>query len=132
MRSKQDTDNSVFSTQQLVVTFEVEGEVVRPGERSVAHLASVWSDPGVFPHVPAQLVRAGELPAAALPGAHVGLFPSVGPQVRLHVRGLVVSLVAIVVGAVVDLRHLPHPPDLANLYWKLQRCCGLGQCCCCC
>ena len=115
MRSKQDTDNSVFSIQQLVVTFEVEGEVVRPGKRSVAHLASVGSDPGVFPHVPAQLVRAGELPAAALPGADVRLLPGVGPQVGLHVGGLVVRLGASVIRTIVNLGNLLNSPHFPNL-----------------
>ena len=65
------------STQQFVVAFEMEGEVVRPGEGSVAVSAGVRSDPGVFPHVAAQLIRSGEFPAAALPGAHIGLLPRV-------------------------------------------------------
>ena len=78
------------STQQFVVAFEMEGEVVRSGEGSVAVSAGVRPDPGVFPGVAAELVRSGELPAASLPGAHVGLLPGVRPQVGLHMRVLVV------------------------------------------
>ena len=94
---------------------DVEGEVVRPGEGSLAHLALVGPHPGVLAGVPAQLVRPGELPAAARPGAHVGLLPRVGPQVRLHVRGLVVGLEAAGVWAVVDLGNLLHSPHFPNL-----------------
>ena len=97
----------------LHVFLDVEGEVVRPGKGPLTHLALVWPDPGVFPGVAAELVRSGELPAAALPGAHVGLLPRVRPQVGLHVRGLMVHLAAVLVGAVVDHRGLldgPPPP----------------------
>ena len=61
----------------LHVLLDVQGEVVRSGEGPLAHLALVRPDPGVLPRVSTQLVRAGELPAAALPGAHIGLLPCV-------------------------------------------------------
>ena len=64
-------------TQQFVVAFEMKSKMVRSGECSVALFTGVRSDPGVFPHVAAQLIRSGELPAAALPGAHIGLLPRV-------------------------------------------------------
>jgi hypothetical protein len=68
--------------------------MIRPGKGSLAHIASIGLDPGVLPHVATQLVRAGELPATALPGAEVRLLPRVYPHVGLHVGCLVVHLPA--------------------------------------
>lgn len=65
------------------VSLHVEGEVVWPGESSVAQLAVEGPVPGVLPLVPGQLVAAGEPPAAARPAAHVGLLPGVGADVGL-------------------------------------------------
>ena len=49
----------------------------------------------MLPVVAGQLVRAGKLPLAAVPGALVGLLPRVGPLVGLQVGALCVDLVAI-------------------------------------
>ena len=62
----------------------------------------------MLPHVAAELVGPGELPAAALPRADVGLLPGVGPHVGLHVGGLVVHLPAPSLRAVVDHRGPLH------------------------
>ena len=112
-------------TQQFVVAFEMQGEVVRPGECPVTVSAGVRPDPGVFPGVAAELIRSGELPAAALPGAHIGLLPRVRPQVGLHVRGLVVRLGASVIWTIVNLGNLLNSPHFPNLDRELQ-CCGGG------
>ena len=107
-------------TQQFVVAFEMKGEVVRSGECSVALFAGVRPDPGVFPRVSTQLVRSGKLPAAALPGAHVGLLPRVRPQVGLHVRGLMVGLGTSVIRTIVNLGNLLNSPHFPNLDRELQ------------
>ena len=117
----------------LHVFLDVEGEVVRPGKGPLTHLALVRPDPGVFPGVAAELVRSGELPAAALPGAHVRLLPRVRPQVGLHVRCLVVRLGASVIWTIVNLGNLLNSPHFPNFDREFQ-CCGgwcwggLGQC----
>lgn len=49
--------------------------MVGPGEASVTVRALEGLDAGVFPVMPRQLVRAGKLPRAAVPGAFVWLFP---------------------------------------------------------
>ena len=110
-------------TQQFVVAFEMKSKMVRSGECSVALFTGVRSDPGVFPHVAAQLIRSGEFPAAALPGAHIGLLPRVRPQVGLHVGGLVVRLGASVIWTIVNLGNLLNSPHFPNLDRELQ-CCG--------
>ena len=78
----------------LHVALHVEGEVVGPAEGALAQLALERFVPRVFPVVSAELVRAGELPAAVCPAAGERLLPGVGPQVRLEVGGLGVGLVA--------------------------------------
>lgn len=52
----------------------VQGEVVGAGEGAVALSASERLDARVLAKVPRQLVRPGEAPGAALPGAVVRLF----------------------------------------------------------
>ena len=94
--------------------------MIRASEGSLAELASVRPDPCVFPHMSSKFVRSGELPATARPGADIRLLPSVGPQMGLHVGGFVVSLVAVVVGTVVDLRNLPASSHFPHLHWQLE------------
>ena len=102
------------------MSLEVKAQMVRSGEGPLTELAGVWPDSCVFPHVTSQLIRPGELPPTPGPGAHVGLLPRVGPQVGLHVGGLVVGLAAVVVRTVVDLRHLPRPPHLPHLHREFE------------
>ena len=52
----------------------MQGPVVRSGEAAIAVRTLEGFHPGVFPVVPRQLVGAGELPRAAVPGALVWLF----------------------------------------------------------
>ena len=88
----------------------MQGEVVRARKGALAHPAGVRPHPGVLPHVPPQLVRPRELPAAALPGANIGLLPGVSSHVSFHVAGLLVDLATGGVGAVVE--HLAKAPSL--------------------
>ena len=99
--------------QHLLMSLQVESQVVRPGERPLTELTRVGPDPGVFPHVSSKFVRSGELPATAGPGADVGLLSGVRPQVGLHVAGLVVNLPTVFVRTVVNYRGFldgPPPP----------------------
>lgn len=57
------------------VSPSVQGQVVRSGEAAVTVCALKGLDPCVFPVMPRQLIRAGKLPRAAIPGAFVWLFP---------------------------------------------------------
>ena len=114
-------------TQHLLMSLQMESQVVRPGERPLTELTSVRPDPGMFPCVSSKFVRSGELPATAGPGADVGLLSGVRPQVGLHVAGLVVGLAAVVVGTVVDLRNLPASPHFSHLHWQLESCRGGDQ-----
>ncbi len=96
--------------------------MIRPGKGSLAHIASIGLDPGVLPHVATQLIRAGKLPATALPGAEVRLLPRVYPHVGLHVGGLVVHLPAARLDTSVQHRvplyNLPSAP-LGDLHFFL-------------
>ena len=67
-------------------------EVVRPGKPLAADLTAVGLDARVRSPVPGQLVRPGELPAAAGPVAGEGLLSRVSPHVGLQVGGLGVEL----------------------------------------
>ncbi len=95
--------------------FHVQGEVVAPGERSLAELALERSVPSVFPVVTGQFIRAGELPTTALPVAVVGLLPGVGPHVSLEVGALGVGLAAARVGTGVCGLSLPSPGSASTL-----------------
>ena len=95
------------------VTLHVEGEVVAAREGALAQLTLKRPDARVLAEVARQLVAARKLPAAALPGAVVGLLARVRPHVRLQVRALRVRLAALPVRALVDtalpcLRRLRH------------------------
>ena len=72
----------------------------------------------VSPHMPAELVRSGELPATILPAAHVWLLARVSSQVRLEVRRLGVCLLALGAGVHHHLLGVLPPPllrlDLGN------------------
>lgn len=69
----------------LHVPLHVQSQVVGPGERPVAQVALEGPVPRVLAVVPGELVRAGELPAAAFPVAVVGLLTCVRPEVSLQV-----------------------------------------------
>ena len=72
---------------------QVQRQVVGASKGAFTELAGVRPNPRVLPYVPAQLVRPGELPAAVLPQADVGLLPGVGPEVGLEVGALGVDFV---------------------------------------
>ena len=91
---------------------DMQGEVVGACKGPLAHPAGVRPHPRVLPHVPPQLVRPRELPATALPGAHVRLLPSVSSQMRLHMTRLVVGLATGGVGALVEHWGLPEVAPL--------------------
>lgn len=55
------------------VSLHMEGEVVRAGERPFTQVTLKRPVSGVLPEVTRELIRAGELPAAALPAAVVWL-----------------------------------------------------------
>ena len=57
----------------VVMSLEVEGQVVRPGEGPVTHPTLEGPIARVFAHVPGQLVGAGEAPVAPGPRAQVRL-----------------------------------------------------------
>ena len=61
------------------------------------------------PPVPGELVRSGELPAAAWPVAGEGLLPGVSPHVGLQVTLLGVQLPA---AGLLALEHLVLVPDV--------------------
>ena len=96
----------VVSKHAAVMSFEVEGEMIRPRECPVTHFALEGFVARVLADVPCQLVGPGELPAAVLPRADVRLLAGVGPQVSLQVAGLGVALPAARVPARVG-RQLP-------------------------
>ena len=97
------------------MALHVEGQVVRPGEGPVAHLALERPVARVLPVVPRQLVGSGEFPSAILPGALVGLLARVRPEVGLEVRRFGVGLGASFVVARVSREPLasPGPPSAA-------------------
>ena len=77
------------------MSLHVQGQVVAAGERPRAEVALEGLRPRVLAVVPRQLVGAGKLPAAAVPGALVRLLARVRPLVRLEVRALRVDLPAV-------------------------------------
>lgn len=77
-----------------IVPFQMERQMIRPGEGSVAHLALERPVAGVFPRMPRQLVRPREFPAAILPRADVRFLAGVRPQMSLEVGALGVGLSA--------------------------------------
>ena len=78
----------------VVMSLEVEGQVVRPGEGPVTHPTLEGPIARVFAHVPGQLVGAGKLPATVFPRADVRFLSRVGAEVGLEVAGLGVALAA--------------------------------------
>ena len=74
-----------ISQNAIVVSLQVQCQVVRTGERPLAHPALEGPVPRVLPHVPRQLVGSRKLPAAVLPRADVRLLAGVRPQVCLEV-----------------------------------------------
>ena len=66
--------------------------MITSGECSLAEVALEGLHAGVLPVVAGQLVRPGEPPVTALPGAAVRLLARVGPLVGLQVRTLGVHL----------------------------------------
>lgn len=58
-----------------LVSFHVQGQVVRAGEAAAAHGTLERLGPGVFSHVAGQLVGAGEAPLTSFPGARVRFLP---------------------------------------------------------
>ena len=63
----------------VVVGQSVFLQVVRPGETLPAVLTPVFPLSRVYPEVPVKLIRPGEFPGAAWPGAEVRLIPDVPP-----------------------------------------------------
>lgn len=62
------------------VSPSVQGQVVRSGEAAVTVCTLEGLHPCVFPVMPRQLIRAGELPGATVPGTLVWLFTWKGSQ----------------------------------------------------
>ena len=58
-----------------LVPLHVQRQVIRAGEGPVTHLAAEWLVSCMLAVVPGQLIRAGKLPAAILPGTLVWLLP---------------------------------------------------------
>ena len=80
--------------ESLLMSLEVEGQMVTSGERARAVDALEGLGPRVLPVVPRQLIRPGKLPAAPFPRAPVRLLSRVRPDVRLEMRALGVDLLA--------------------------------------
>ena len=83
------------------MSLQVESEVIRSGERSLAVGALERFHSSMLAHVSGEFVRPCEFPCAALPCALVRFLSSVGPLMGLEVRALCVDLVAAGVGAAV-------------------------------
>ena len=71
--------------ESLLMSLEVEGQMVTAGERARTVDTLEGLCPGVLPVVPRQLVGPGKLPAAPFPRAPVRLLSRVRPDVRLEV-----------------------------------------------
>ena len=84
--------------------------MIRAREGAFAEATLERPVPRVLPEVPGEFIGAGELPSAALPGAHVRLLSGVGPVMRLEVRALGVGLEAAGEGAAVRRHFLLFPP----------------------
>ena len=104
----------------LHVLLDVQCKMIWSSKGSFTHFASIGSDSSVFSHVSSQLIWSWELPATTLPSTNIGFLSSVRPQVSLHVRGFVIGLQTSIIGTVMNLRNLLHPPHLPHLHWKLQ------------
>lgn len=91
--------------------------MITAGEGTLAEVALEGAVTGVFPVVPGQLVRAGELPPAALPRAVVRLLAGVRAQVGLQVRALRVGLVTPGVGARVVGLAFATPGSATAFLW---------------
>ena len=74
------------------VAFHVQSQVIGAGEGAFTKPALKRSITGVFAVVTGQFIGTGELPSATLPGALVGFFTRVRPQVSLQVRRFRVRL----------------------------------------
>lgn len=83
----------------LHVTADVLREVVTANESPAALWTLILLFPSVHAPVARQLIRAGESPQAAVPGAEVRLLPGVHANVRLQVGVLEVHFIAALVGA---------------------------------
>ena len=70
--------------ESLLMSLEVEGQMVTAGERARAVDALEGLCPRVLPVVPRQLVGPGKLPAAPFPRAPVWLLSRVRPDVCLE------------------------------------------------
>lgn len=77
--------SAVHSSNMLLMTFQMKGEMVRPGKGSLAMGTLKWLNASVLAVVTGQLIRASEFPGASFPGTLVWLLSSVGPQMGLEV-----------------------------------------------
>ena len=110
------------------MSLHVEGQVVAPTEAPIAVRTLERLLARVFPVVTRQLVAAREPPRATFPRALVGLFPRMGPLMRLQMRALRVHLrtadvVALVhaLARVIDGRA-PHSQSVVGLRcWKVSQ-----------
>ena len=102
------------------VALHVQRQVVAPAEGALAEVALEGAVAGVLAVVTRQLVRARELPAAALPRAGVRLFPSVSADVGLEVRALGVGFGAARVRAGVHrlAAAAPRSAPAAARHWR--------------
>jgi hypothetical protein len=91
------------------MTLHVQRKVVRARERPLAQSALERAVASVLAVVTSQLIRAGELPTAALPAALVRLLARVCAEVRLQVRRLRIRLGTPRICARVS-RHFLTPP----------------------
>lgn len=87
----------------------VQGEVVRPGERSVTALALERAVARVFSVVTCEFIGSGKLPPAAFPVTVIRLLACVGSQMRLEVRALGVGFTAARIVTGVRGRPFPRP-----------------------
>ena len=70
---------------QLLMAFQMKGEMIRSGEGTLTVRTLEGLDASVLAVVAGQLIRAGKFPGAPLPGTFVWLLPSVGPQMGFEV-----------------------------------------------
>ena len=91
------------------VPFHVQGKMIGSRECPFAESALERAVARVFAVVAGELVGAGELPSASLPGALVGFLARVGPQVGLQVRRFRVRLGASGERAQMSRHFLPAP-----------------------
>ena len=96
------------------VAFHVQSQVIGAGEGAFTKPALKRSITGVFAVVTGQFIGTGELPSATLPGALVGFFTRVRPQVSLQVRRFRVRLGAAGLRARVDDNTALAPSPTAS------------------